>query len=60
MIYPNRFSQRQRPQTEDCAIEIKQSKHGKKIKISGRCSASQLEYAKKATGINEVEENNGN
>lgn len=56
MYPPQRIPNRRPPNSEDCVIEVRKSKSGtKKIVIKGSCSKSQLEYAKQATGIDEVE-----
>lgn len=44
-----------RPPSDDCEITIKNTKQGKKIRIKGTCSKTQLDYAKQSTGIDEVE-----
>lgn len=34
--------ERQKPQSDDCEIEIRKTPHGKKLRFKGKCSPAQL------------------
>ena len=45
-----------RQSNDNCKITIKNTKQGRSISFSGRCSKEQLEMAKMANGTDSIEE----
>ncbi len=50
----NRFNRqpKQKEKSNDCVIEIKKTKTGKKIKISGKCSKEEIKLFSEQNGLN--------
>lgn len=44
---------KQQPQKDDCEIEVKNTRTGKKIRVSGKCQKEQLEFLKDQMGSRE-------
>ena len=40
-----------KPESDDCEIEIKSTRQGKKIKFKGKCSREQLRVLAKENGL---------
>lgn len=54
-MFPQRRIPQKKPESDDCEIEIRTTKQGKKIKFKGRCSRDQLRMLAKENGL-EIEE----
>lgn len=46
-------NQHRQPQKDDCEIEIKNTRQGRKVKVSGKCSKEQLDFLKNQMGQGE-------